>query len=73
MAKIRVVDADNDEIALVVNDNVLSTWNAPHPASPFMSEVSLIQQMLNEVYEKGREDKQKEISKTLQSIFGLKG
>ena len=73
MAKIRIVEVNSNWIALVIDDRTIATWNAPDPGDPFTGEFSLIQQMLNETYEKGREDKQKEIGKTLRDIFGLKG
>lgn len=72
MAKIRVVETSGDELALVVDDKAIATWNAPHPAAPFMLEISLIQKMLNEAYEKGRADQKIKTSKTLRDIFGLK-
>lgn len=72
MARIRVIEADNNEIALAVDDKIFCYWNAPNPTSPFMLELSLVQQMLHEVYEKGRLDQKEEISKTLRGIFGLK-
>lgn len=72
MAKIRVTEATNNEIALVINDKVLSTWRCPLPETPFLRELTMVQYMLREAYEQGKRDQKEETGKTLRDIFGLK-
>ena len=72
MARIRLSETADAEIALVINDKVQATWGCPHKEATLKEEIPLIQQMLHEAYERGRDAKKEEISKTLRGIFGLK-